>query len=308
MSTSAQLWQPTAERIAAANVTAFANRIGADPGRTFPEYADLWRWSNDDPEAFWRAVWDYAGIIGTRGERTLVHAERMPGAQWFPDAKLNFAENLLARRGADAAADALVFRGEEKSSRRLSHAELEERVSQCAQALAAMGVGVGDRVGALRREHARGRHRDARRDVARRDLVVVLARFRRAGRARPFQPDRAARARDRRRLLVQRQAATRARPRRADRDAPAERRARGDRAVSRRFRWRDSRGAGHRGRRGVGCVPRAVPAASDRVRAPAVRSSGVHPLLVGHDGRAEVHRARRGRDAPAARQGAVAAR
>ncbi len=146
MSLSAQLWQPSPERIAAANITAFARRIAADTGGTFAEYADLWRWSNDERQAFWRAVWDYGGIIGTRGERTLIHPERMPGAQWFPDARLNFAENLLARRVGRETADAIIFRGEEKMSRRISQAELVAYVSQCAQAFAALGIGVGDRV------------------------------------------------------------------------------------------------------------------------------------------------------------------
>jgi acetoacetyl-CoA synthetase len=146
--TNLPLWQPSPERIAAANITEFARRMGAATGMSLPDYAALWRWSNDEREAFWRALWDYAEVIGTRGARTLVEPTRMPGAKWFPDAKLNFAENLLARRPADDAGDALVFRGEDKLVRRVSHAELVATVSRLASALAQDGVEAGHRIAA----------------------------------------------------------------------------------------------------------------------------------------------------------------
>ncbi|MEO5699284.1 MAG: acetoacetate--CoA ligase [Casimicrobiaceae bacterium] len=147
MSASAKLWQPTPERIALANITAFTERVQARTGRDFAEFADLWQWSIDDSPAFWRAVWEHGGIIGEAGERTLLDGERMPGARWFPDARLNYAENLLGR-APDDAGDALVFRGEERVSRRVSHAELVALVSRFAQALRAMGIQPGDRVAA----------------------------------------------------------------------------------------------------------------------------------------------------------------
>jgi len=147
-SASDLLWKPSAARIAQANLTEFANRISTQSGVALPDYHALWRWSVDNSEAFWRALWDYAGVIGAGGERTLVDGDRMPGAQWFPDARLNFAENLLSRRSANDAGDALVFRGEDKVSRRVSHAELVESVSRVAAALEAEGVGPGDRVAA----------------------------------------------------------------------------------------------------------------------------------------------------------------
>jgi acetoacetyl-CoA synthetase len=152
MTTTALLWQPSPERIAHANVTDFARRIEAATGATLPDYASLWRWSNEHREAFWRAVWDYAGVIGERGERTLIHPELMPGAQWFPEARLNFAENLLrssaSATASDGARDALVFRGEDKLERRVSHAELAASVSRVALALRAMGIAGGDRAAA----------------------------------------------------------------------------------------------------------------------------------------------------------------
>ncbi|HZQ60697.1 MAG TPA: acetoacetate--CoA ligase [Casimicrobiaceae bacterium] len=147
MSTTALLWQPTPERVARANITAFTQRIAAATGRDFAEYAALWQWSIEHREDFWSALWDAAGVIGEKGQRILVDGDRMPGAQWFPDARLNFAENLLARRG-NPNPDALIFRGEDRAQRRASHDALLASTSRFAQALVGMGVGVGDRVAA----------------------------------------------------------------------------------------------------------------------------------------------------------------
>src|SRR4051794_1889275 len=140
MSTTALLWQPTPERIAQANVTDFASRVSAETGRAFAEYAELWQWSIDDSERFWSLLWDWAGIRGIRGERVLVDGDRMPGARWFPDARLNFAENLLARGAGHETNEALVFRGEDRAVQRVTHGELAAVTSRFAQALAAMGV------------------------------------------------------------------------------------------------------------------------------------------------------------------------
>jgi acetoacetyl-CoA synthetase len=141
-----KLWEPSPERIARANVTAFAKKIAAKYDVDVADYGKLWRWSVDRKEDFWRELWDYASVIGTRGDRTLVDADRMPGARWFPDARLNFAQNLLERRRADDAGDALVFWGEDKVRRRVSHAELHALSSRVASALSAHGIKTGDRV------------------------------------------------------------------------------------------------------------------------------------------------------------------
>jgi acetoacetyl-CoA synthetase len=148
MTTTPLLWQPSAERIAQANITAFARRAQAGAGVALPDYPALWRWSIAEPVAFWNAVWDDAGVVGDRGARTLVDGARMPGARWYPDARLNYAENLLARSDGGGDADALVFRGEDKVAQRLSHAQLRAAVAGVAAALHAMGVTAGDRVAA----------------------------------------------------------------------------------------------------------------------------------------------------------------
>jgi acetoacetyl-CoA synthetase len=143
------LWSPSARRVEEALITAFARRMAAESGRALDDYRSLWQWSIDAMEPFWRGFWDFTGVIAsTRGTRTIVDADRMPGARFFDDAKLNFAENLLARKKPEDTSDALVFRGEDKVARRLSHAELTAEVSRFAQGLAAHGIVEGDRVAA----------------------------------------------------------------------------------------------------------------------------------------------------------------
>ena len=148
MTTNVPLWQPTRERIAHANITEFAVGVARETGRSFADYGALWRWSNDEREAFWRALWDYAGIVGERGERTLIDGSRMPGARWFPDARLNFAENLLATHDRDDTADALVFRGEDRDRRHVTYGELAATTSRMASAMRSTGLAAGDRVAA----------------------------------------------------------------------------------------------------------------------------------------------------------------
>ena len=145
---SEPLWRPSPERIAQANLTAFAARVMAKHGVKLPDYTALWRWSVEKRPAFWRELWDYGGVVGEPGARVLVDGDKMPGAQWFPDARLNFGENLLARGAANDRADAFVFWGEDKMKRRVSQAELRAEVSRVAQALQAAGVKAGDRVAA----------------------------------------------------------------------------------------------------------------------------------------------------------------
>lgn len=139
------LWTPSPERIAASALAQFGERARAVSGRAIADYAELHAWSIDSPASFWREVWDFGGVIGECGARILEDGERMPGARWFPDARLNFAENLLRDCGNE---QALVFRGEDKVKRSLTRAELRAEVARFAAALRAAGVRAGDRVGA----------------------------------------------------------------------------------------------------------------------------------------------------------------
>jgi acetoacetyl-CoA synthetase len=137
------LWQPSRERVAAANLTAFAAQVAKAHGVDLADYGAVWRWSVERPDAFWRAMWDFGGIVGDPGAVVLEHADRMPGARFFPQARLNFARNLLRKNDATPA---LIFRGEDKVRRTVSWAELNAEVSRLAQALGAMGIKSGDRI------------------------------------------------------------------------------------------------------------------------------------------------------------------
>ena len=119
------LWEPNDERIAAARLTAFIDHVNTELDLAIDGYPALYDWSISERGAFWGAVWNFGGVIAeTRGEVTLADADKMPGARFFPDARLNFAENLLRNASAleppsasDGSAraddDALVFWGED---------------------------------------------------------------------------------------------------------------------------------------------------------------------------------------------------
>ncbi|TIS12384.1 MAG: acetoacetate--CoA ligase, partial [Mesorhizobium sp.] len=146
MAADTPLWTPTQDRIASAPMTAFMKAAVAKSGQAFSSYAELHRWSIDDREAFWDLVWDFCGLVGDKGERALVDGEKMPGAAFFPDAKLNFAENLLKKNGGSLA---IVFRGEDKVERRLSWNELHALTSRLQQLFLSIGVREGDRIAAM---------------------------------------------------------------------------------------------------------------------------------------------------------------
>jgi acetoacetyl-CoA synthetase len=160
---AAPLWTPSRERVAGANLTRFAARYRPGAG-----YDELWRWSLEEREAFWPAVWEFCGVVaeeragGPPWETVLEGGDRMAppdpalGPRWFRGARLNFAENLLryaeggaADDGRAAARTALVFWNEEGRQRALSYADLGREVARFQAALRAAGVGIGDRVAGL---------------------------------------------------------------------------------------------------------------------------------------------------------------
>jgi acetoacetyl-CoA synthetase len=129
--------------VSRSRLTAFWKLFEARTGASCPDYAALHRTSIADPGAFWSAVWEFTGVVGEPGPRAVDHVDRMPGARFFPEGRLNFTENLLRRRDD---APALVSVTEDGPARELTFRELADEVGRAARRLAAAGVRPGDRV------------------------------------------------------------------------------------------------------------------------------------------------------------------
>ena len=146
MTAKPPLWIPSRERLRASNLVHFAALVAGSREEGDNSYESLWRWSIEQQEEFWSAVWDWCGIVGDKGSRVFVDGDHMPGARYFPDARLNFAENLLRRRTDEPA---IIAWSEAGRRRVVSWRELYDLVSRLAQAMRDAGVGPGDRVAAL---------------------------------------------------------------------------------------------------------------------------------------------------------------
>jgi len=139
------LWTPNAERIRQSRMDHFRRVVEQRENVSLEDYEALRRWSVREIEAFWSTVWDELEIVGVKGERIVEGSKMMPGAEWFPDARLSYAENLLR---FDGDRTALVSWNEAGPRSSLSYGELRRRVAELAAALRGAGVRPGDRVGA----------------------------------------------------------------------------------------------------------------------------------------------------------------
>ena len=138
------LWKPSEERIRNSNMFRFMSLVNQKHQQTFTDYNGLYAWSVSHISEFWAAVWDFVGIKASRGYDQVIDDERkMPGAKWFPGARLNFAENLLRFRDDSVA---LIFKGEDHPTVKMTYAQLYDEVARLAKGLKACGVGPGDRV------------------------------------------------------------------------------------------------------------------------------------------------------------------
>ncbi len=138
------LWTPSSERVAATQLTAFMHGLATtedfDAGG---DYFALHRWSLEQPAAFWRAVWRFTEVRGRPGDTVCDDPQRLPGCRWFPDASLNYAENLLRFRDER---EALVEIDESESRRAVTYRELAEQVGQLTSWMVETGIEPGDRV------------------------------------------------------------------------------------------------------------------------------------------------------------------
>ncbi len=138
------LWHPDAERIERANVTRLARWLEETRGLDLPDYHALWRWSVDDVEDFWAAVWDFFEVRSSTPAGRVLASHGMPGAVWFPGARLNYAEHVF--RGHDPGATAIRHASELRPLAELTWADLRACTARVAAGLRAAGVGEGDRV------------------------------------------------------------------------------------------------------------------------------------------------------------------
>jgi acetoacetyl-CoA synthetase len=138
------LWQPSPELIQQTNMTRFIRFVNQKYGNNFQDYQGLYDWSVDRISDFWAAMWEFAEIKTSRTyNRVVDDPAKMPGANWFEGAELNFAENLLRFRDDRTA---LIFKGEGKESKKITYGELYTQVAAVAKALRALGISPGDRV------------------------------------------------------------------------------------------------------------------------------------------------------------------
>jgi acetoacetyl-CoA synthetase len=135
-------WRPTETDIADARITDFARFVQQRTGATLTDYQSLWRWSVDDPAAFWGVLWEYFGLGGPP-DRVLDNAE-MPGARWFPGVRINYVDRIV--RNARTDRPAILHVSEDGQTSELSWHKLLRRTAAFARTLRSHGVTAGDRV------------------------------------------------------------------------------------------------------------------------------------------------------------------
>ena len=140
---AAPQWTPDAGRKSDSRMQSFLKQVEDSFNIQIKDYHELWQWSTDNIPDFWSTVWDFCDIIGHKGQTVLTNPDQMPGACFFPEAKLNYAENLLRRRDEGKA---IIFRTENGDDRVLTFADLYESVSRLQLAMITAGVKKGDRV------------------------------------------------------------------------------------------------------------------------------------------------------------------
>jgi acetoacetyl-CoA synthetase len=138
------IWEPSAEKIAQSQMTAFMAQVNSNSDQPLANYAELHTWSINQPEAFWLELVKFAQVeFSAPWQHVLSDADCMPGARWFEGGKLNFARHLLRH---DSAQTAIIFHNENGERTELSYSQLNSTVRRLAHSLKSLGVQVGDRV------------------------------------------------------------------------------------------------------------------------------------------------------------------
>jgi acetoacetyl-CoA synthetase len=143
-----QLWEPSKEMKENARISDYMRWLGAEKHVDVEDYNDLWRWSVTDLEGFWASVWEYCGVEASQPYEAVLAKREMPGAEWFPGARLNYAEHILKNAEGRLDGPALIHQSEVRPLGEVSWGELREKTAALAAGLKAMGVERGDRVAA----------------------------------------------------------------------------------------------------------------------------------------------------------------
>ncbi len=138
------LWEPSEALKRQSNIHAYMQWLRQQRGMDFDDYDALWQWSVTEIEDFWKSVWDYYELQSSAPMRAVLTDHTMPGAEWFPGARLNYSEHVF--RNADARYPALIFQSESTDAVEIGWGELRSSVAAVAASLRRMGVGPGDRV------------------------------------------------------------------------------------------------------------------------------------------------------------------
>jgi acetoacetyl-CoA synthetase len=148
MSSTAQpdpLWEPSAADVERAEMTRFMGWLAEHRGLEFADYGELWRWSVEEIEDFWAAIWEFYDVRASQPYGQVLDSRRMPGGHWFAGAELNYAENVLLRE-RDPGESAVLHASELRELDSLTWGELSTRVAAATGGLRALGVQRGDRV------------------------------------------------------------------------------------------------------------------------------------------------------------------
>lgn len=141
------LWMPPPDVLKTTEIGRYVRWLREERGLKFEGYDELWRWSVGDLEAFWRSVWDFYGVRAHTPPERVLAAREMPGARWFPGARLNYAERILTPSGDDGEV-AIFAHSQTRAPFELTFGELREQVARARAGLRRLGVGPGDRVAA----------------------------------------------------------------------------------------------------------------------------------------------------------------
>ena len=138
------LWQPSAEVVENANLTRYMRWLAAEKGLDFAGYDVLWHWSVTELEPFWHSIWEFCGVKASKRGEVALATNQMPGAVWFPEARLNYAENIFANMNDER--PVLLYEAEYSPLIEMSWQEFYRQTAVLQQQFKQMGVGQGDRV------------------------------------------------------------------------------------------------------------------------------------------------------------------